>query len=98
MKQPWPSHPLVCSAAAKNFYPRIETHTVNYECLAYGEGIKTTVIPDSHFLWTLETMLARVAQLKTLKSLDISGFNIIIFWDVLKLDSSIKLNKWSGAE
>lgn len=76
IKLPWPSHPLACKAPLQNPHPHIETHIVIYECLV-NEVVKRTVTSERPF--PLEEMLARVAQLKTMKFLDIPGFNTITF-------------------
>ena len=80
MKLTWPSHPVVCRAPTKTPYSHTEIHKVSYECFwLMGKEFKRTVIPDSHFFPTLETMLARMAQLKILEPLDTPGFAIITF-------------------
>lgn len=60
--------------------------------MADVERVKRKIIPDSHFLLTLETMLASVQILKSLKPITTPGFNTVIFWHVSKLRVSNLIN------
>lgn len=78
----------------RNSHPHIETQ-VSWEQVTDGERIKEGRNPDSHFILTVETKQARMAQQQQQQQ---KKSEALIFCYNSKLNYSIKLNKWPGAK